>query len=278
MIPRRHQVLTTALLSVVACYFLLPVWWLIVSAGKSSSDLFATNGLLPADDFALADNVRAVFTWDHGIFADWMVHSLLYAVLGAAAATLLSGGAGYVLAKYAFRGREVVFSVIIAAVLVPIPLLTLPLYLVFAELHLTDTVWSVLIPSAVSPFGVYLARIYAADSVPNEILEAARVDGAGELRIFFQIVTRLMSPGLVTVFLFQFVAIWNNFFLPLVMLSDHHKWPAILGLFYWNSQPLQLYYNITITGALISVLPLVLAFLTLQRYWRSGLSAGSGKL
>jgi multiple sugar transport system permease protein len=140
-----------------------------------------------------------------------------------------------------------------------------------------NTVWAVLIPAVVNPFAVYLGRIYAAASMPDELMEAARLDGAGELRIYWTIALRLMSPALVTVLLFSFVSIWNNFFLPLIMLSDQNLYPVTLGIYNWYTQTRQANYNVVITGSLLSVIPLVVAFLSLQRFWRSGLTAGAVK-
>ncbi|MCW3816026.1 carbohydrate ABC transporter permease [Micromonospora sp. DR5-3] len=272
------QLSTMVLLLAVAGYFLLPVWWLVVSATKSSGDLFGTNGFWFGSNLHVADNVTKLFQHSDGAFSRWILNSVLYAGGGALAATLIATMAGYALAKYPFRGREGVFAVIIGAVLIPPPLLALPLYLLASAAGVVDTYWSVLIPSVVTPFGVYLARVYAAASVPDELIDAARVDGAGELRIFFTVALRLMTPALVTICLFQFVGIWNNFFLPLMMLADDKLWPLTLGLYFWNSQLRdQPWYDIVITGSLISVVPLVVAFLALQRYWRSGLSAGSIK-
>ncbi|WP_250573966.1 carbohydrate ABC transporter permease [Nonomuraea sediminis] len=269
---------TTVLLFAITGYFLLPVWWLIVSATKSKGDLFGGNGFWFGSDLHLADNVRSVFTHSDGAFPRWILNSLLYSAGGAAAATLIAAMAGYALAKYPFRGREGLFAVIIGAVLIPPPLLALPLYLLASSTGIVNTYWSVLIPSVVTPFGVYLARVYAASSVPDELIDAARMDGAGDLRIFFTVALRLMSPALVTIFLFQFVGIWNNFFLPLMMLADDKLWPLTLGLYFWNSQLRdQPWYDLVVTGSLISVVPLVIAFIVLQRHWRSGLAAGSLK-
>ncbi|MFF3785409.1 carbohydrate ABC transporter permease [Streptomyces sp. NPDC001933] len=269
---------TTVLLFAIAGYFLLPIWWLIVSATKSNGDLFGSNGFWFGSHFHLADNLTKVFRHSDGIFGRWLLNSLLYCVAGALVATLFAAMAGYALAKYPFKGREGVFAVILGAVLIPPPLLALPLYLLASSTGLVNTYWSVLIPSAVTPFGVYLARVYAEASVPDELTDAARVDGAGELRIFFTIALRLMSPALVTICLFQFVGIWNNFFLPLMMLADDSRWPLTLGLYFWNSQLRdQPWYDIVVTGSLVSVVPLCIAFLALQRFWRSGLSAGSLK-
>lgn len=274
--PSRSTVLATAFLFVMSIYFLLPAYWLAISSTKGPSTLFSSEGLW-FSHFQLFSNLSGLFTYDGSIYVRWLLNTVIYAGVGSALATLLSAAAGYALAKYRFRGRELVFSVILGGVLVPGTALALPLYLLMSKVSLTNTYWSVLLPSIVSPFGVYLARVYAAGAVPDELLEAARVDGASEGRTFFTIAFRVMSPALVTIFLFQFVAIWNNFFLPLVMLSNQKLYPVTLGLYAWNNeygQAPQL-VSYVIIGAAISVIPLIVAFLSLQRFWRSGLTAGS---
>jgi len=171
------------------------------------------------------------------------------------------------------------FSFVLGAILVPQTVLVLPLYLMFSGVGLTNTYWAVLLPSLVSPFGVYLSRIYAASGVPDELLEAARVDGANEFRTY-TIALHLMIPALVTIFLFQFVAIWNNYFLPLVMLSDEKLFPVTVGLQTWNvttAGSSKFLYGLIITGALISSIPLLAGCVALQRFWRGGLGAGSVK-
>lgn len=280
--PRRtalgYRILVTAGLAVAAVYFLVPVYWLLVAMTKNSSDLFGSFGFWFHDPHPIAYLGR-MLGYDDGIYLRWFANSVLYAAVGAAIATLLAAAAGYALAKFSFRGREAVFNVVLAGVLIPGTALALPLYLMFSKIGLSNSYASVLIPSVVSPFGVYLCRIYAAASVPDGLLEAARIDGAGELSIFRRIVLRIMSPALVTVFLFQFVAIWNNFFLPLVMLSDSKLYPITLGLVSWEGyadrQPVL--YQYTVAGAFISVLPLTVLMVVLQRYWRTGLTEGSVK-
>jgi multiple sugar transport system permease protein len=133
----------------------------------------------------------------------------------------------------------------------------------------------------ISPFGLYLIWVYAIEAVPTEILEAARMDGASELRTFFTISARLLGPGIVTVLLLTTVATWNNYFLPLIMLSDPDWYPLTVGLSQWNQQatgaaadPI---YNLVLAGSLLAIIPIVIAFLVLQRYWQSGLTAGSVK-
>jgi multiple sugar transport system permease protein len=267
------------LMALSAVYFLAPVWWLMVSATKTSSGLFTGSGFW-FGHVSLFGNLRTVFAEQGGIYWRWLLNTGIYAVLGAGIGTLLSALAGYALATFPFRGREAVFAVVLAAVLVPQPLLAIPLYLLFSPIHLVNTYWSVLIPSVVSPFGVYLARIYAAAAVPGELLEAARIDGSGEARIFFQIALRVMSPALVTIYLFQFVAIWSNYLLPALMLANEKLQPVTVGIVGWqaergigNSVPA----NIVITAAAVCVVPLVILFLSLQRFWRTGLVTGSVK-
>ena len=146
---------------------------------------------------------------------------------------------------------------------------------------LTNTPWAVIIPSLISPFGLYLMWVFAAEAIPTELLEAARVDGSSEFRTFFQVSLPLLAPGIVTVLLFTVVATWNNYFLPLIMLSDPTWYPLTVGLNQWNAQATgvaaQPIYNLVITGSLLTILPIVIAFLGLQRFWQSGLSAGSVK-
>lgn len=266
-----------AVMLLFAVYTLIPVWWLVVTATKDKGYLFTTNGFW-LSHFDLWTNIREVFQQQNGIFARWVVNSVIYSVGGAAVSTVLSAMAGYALAKYVFRGRELTFNVILGAVLIPEIMFALPLYLMFSRIGMVNTYWAVILPSIVSPFGVYLSRIYAGASVPDELLEAARIDGASEARIFWQVVLPIMSPALVTIFLFRFFGIWNNYLLPLLMLNDDKLQPVTVGLANWREQlNAGVPYNVTITGAFLSVIPLIVAVLVLQRFWRSGLTAGSVK-
>ncbi len=267
-------------LLVFVIYFLVPFFWLIVSSTKNAGDLFGTFGLWFAPTFNLGSNLQQLFTYNGGIYVRWLLNTLIYAGIGALLGTLLAAMAGYALAKYVFRGRDLIFSAVLGAILVPSTALALPLYLLMSKVGLTNTYWAVLLPSIVSPFGVYLSRIYAGASVPDELLEAARIDGAGEFRTFATVAMRLMVPALVTILLFQFVAIWNNYFLPLVMLSDQKLFPITVGLQTWNvttGGANKFLYTLIIAGALVSSIPLLFGCIILQRFWRGGLGAGSVK-
>ncbi|MEU8383453.1 carbohydrate ABC transporter permease [Streptosporangium sp. NPDC048865] len=281
--PRRNRrsVTLTVLTSIMLVYALLPLVWLLINASKTQEGLFGSSGLWFHSDFALFRNIADTFTYDDGIFTRWLLNTLLYVVVGAGGATALATVAGYGLAKFDFPGRKAVFAVVIGAVAVPGTALAVPTFLMFSGLGLTNTPWAIIIPSLVSPFGLYLMWTYATDAVPDEILESARVDGAREFQAFLRIGLPLLAPGIVTVLLFTVVATWNNYFLPLIMLKDPGWYPLTLGLKEWNAQASTIggeaIFNLVITGSLLTIVPLVAAFLLLQRYWQSGLAAGSVK-
>jgi multiple sugar transport system permease protein len=279
---RRKSVVLTALTTLMVIYSLIPLCWLLINATKTQDGLFTSFGLWFDDGkFALWDNLRDTVTYNDGIFLRWLGNTLLYVVAGAGGATLLAVLGGYGLAKFDFPGKRGVFATVIGAVAVPGTALAVPTFLMFSKLGLTNTPWAVIIPSLISPFGLYLMWTYATEAIPDEILEAARVDGASEFRTFFTICVPLLAPGIVTVLLFSMVATWNNYFLPLIMLKDPDWYPLILGLNAWNDQATtaggQAVFNLVITGALLTILPLLAVFLLLQRYWQSGLAAGSVK-
>ena len=279
---RRPSVLLTVVLTGMLFYFLLPLAWLAINATKSNVGLFESFGLWFHSDFALLTNVRNVLTYQDGLYVRWFLNTVLYAVVGAGGAALLAALAGYSLAKYRFPGRTALFAIVLGAIMVPLTALAIPTYLLLAQVNLIDTPLAVIIPSLASPFGLYLMRVYAASAVPDELIEAGRIDGAGELRIFWSVALRLLAPGLVTVLLFQLVAVWNNYFLPLIVLNDPRLFPLTVGLVQWNNQAnagggAQAVFPLVITGSLMAIIPLILVFLVLQRYWQSGLATGGVK-
>ena len=279
---RRSNVLTLAMLALLV-YFIFPLFWLVVAATKTTSDLFSTFGLWFGRDFAFFDNVRATFTHNDGEYARWLVNSLVYATVSAVGAAALATFAGYGFARYTFRGRGPLLGLILGTIMVPTTALAIPTYLLFSKVSLVNTPWAVILPSLVSPFGLFLMWVYARDAVSDSILEAARIDGAGEFTTFFRVTLHSLAPGFVTVLLFTLVATWNNYFLPLIMLNDPRYFPITVGLSSWSAQAVggsgsnaDLLASV-VTGSLLSVIPLIVAFVLLQRYWQSGLSAGAVK-
>jgi multiple sugar transport system permease protein len=274
---RRGGYAGTAVLLLGAFYCLLPVAWVLVAATKSGAELFDSFTFAP--DRSLFANIAELSAYRSGLYWRWVANTALYAGLGGLLSAALSGLTGYTLAMFPFRGRSAVFNVLMAGVLLPGAMLAIPQYLLLAKVGLSGSYLSVLLPSILSPYGIYLARIYAAAAVPATVVEAARADGAGEFTIFCRVALPMMLPGLVTCFLFQFVAIWNNFLLPYIMLGDDRKFPLTVGLFTLLKQGAQqpALYNLVITGSLLSIVPLVALFLTLQRHWRADLLSGAVK-
>lgn len=278
----RRSLALTLLMGLVLLYSLAPLFWLLVNATKTQDGLLNSFGLWFDGDFALWDNIARTATYDGGIFLRWFANTVLYVVLGAGGATFLAVLGGYALAKFDFPGRKAVFAVVIGAVAIPGTALAVPTFLMFSQMGLTNTPWAVIIPSLISPFGLYLMWTFATEAIPTEIMESARIDGASEARTFFQVCLPLLTPGIVTVLLFTMVATWNNYFLPLIMLTDPKLYPLTVGLNQWSAQAgssgaSEPVYNLVLTGSLVAIIPLIIVFLFLQRYWQSGLAAGAVK-
>ena len=191
--------------------------------------------------------------------------------------------AGYGFAKFDFPGRRLMFAVVLGSVMVPLTALVIPTFVMISNLDLTDTIWAVILPSLLSPFGVYLMRVYARDAVPDELLDAARVDGAGE----FAHLPASGAPADAAGRRHGAAAVrrrtWNNYFLPLAMLSNSKLFPITVGLGLWQGQASanngggHSLWSLIIIGSLVSVIPLIIAFLSLQKYWQGGLSVGGLK-
>ncbi|MEU6343455.1 carbohydrate ABC transporter permease [Streptomyces sp. NPDC046977] len=275
----RVNLVPTIILALGALYCVLPVLWIVIASTKTNDELFSTPPFQPAFHGGFVSNIQALFTYNDGIFVRWAFNSVVYAFGGAALSTAICGCAGYALGKYRFPGSIWTFRIIVGAVLLPQIVLAIPQFLMLAKVGMTNNYAAVILPQLVSPFAIYLCKIYAEASVSDEILEAARVDGGSEARIFLSIGTRLMAPALVTVFLLQFIAIWNNFLLPFVMLNTDRLYPLTEGLYglliITGGQAAQ--YSIVIIGVLLSIIPLALLFLSLQRYWRVDLLSGGVK-
>jgi multiple sugar transport system permease protein len=279
---RRSNVLFIAMI-LLLIYFLFPLFWLVVASTKTTGDLLSSFGLWFGHTFSLLHNIKETFTFDGGVYSRWLLNTFLYSVVSAVGGAFIATLGGYGFAKYSFRGKEVLFYLVLGAIMVPTTALAIPTYLLFSKAGLVNTPWAIILPSLVSPFGLFLMRVYAHDAIPDSLIEAGRIDGAGEFAIFFRIALRNLGPGMVTVLLFTLVATWNNYFLPLIMLNNPQLYPITVGLASWSSQAVggsgsnADLLSYVVTGSLISIIPLIAAFLVLQRYWQSGLTAGSVK-
>jgi multiple sugar transport system permease protein len=276
---RKRGWLPTGILILGAVYCLFPVLWILIASTKSRSELFATSTYVPDLGLGIVRNIGDLSSYSGGVFWQWMLNSVVYALIGGVLASAVSACCGYALAKYGFRGAGALFNIILAGVLLPPIVLAIPQYLLLSKVGLADSYAAVILPQLFNPYGIYLARIYANASVPDELLEAGRLDGAGEGKLFLSVGLRLMGPGLVTIFLLQFIAIWNNFLLPFVMLSSDSKFPLTVGLYslLQHGADEASLYSLVIVGTLLAVLPVIALFLSLQKYWKVDLVSGAVK-
>ncbi|WP_204259548.1 carbohydrate ABC transporter permease [Lichenicola cladoniae] len=279
---RRTRAIGTTFLCVPLLYTLLPLAYLVIAATKTQSDLFGTFGFAFGHSMALFSNIHAVFTFENGVFLHWLINTALYSGSASIGTTLISSAAGYAFARFRFIGSRALFALVLGAVMIPQTALTIPIFLLLSQLGLIDTPLAVILPSLVFPLGVYLMRVYIEQAVPQDLIDAARMDGAGELLIFTTIVFPLITPAAATVLLLSFVATWNNYFLPLVVLSRPSLFPVTVGLASWYQAASagggsQAIFTLVLTGALVAILPVLATFLCLQRFWQTGLGSGGVK-
>ena len=276
---RAKTTVTTAFLAMGAAYVLVPIYWLVVASSKTNSQLFSTPTFLPPAHPSWASNFKDLFTYQNGDFGWWLLNSFIYSSVTAALGATVSTLCGYGLAKYSFRGRRVVFALVVGSLMVPATALVVPLFLLEHFMGLTNTYQGVILPLVVYPFGVYFMSIFAADAVPDNLVDSARVDGAGEMRTLWQIGRPLLMPGIVTLFLLSFIGTWNNYFLPLVLLGTESSFPLTVGLSAWlssiSSVGAQPIYPEIILGSFVSVLPMLILFPFLQKYVARGLTLGA---
>jgi multiple sugar transport system permease protein len=274
-------------LGVFALFFLVPVIWLFLAATKNSGELVNDGPFSLGSLSALRDNWNSLMSFQDGAIRTWMTNSVLYAGLALVLTLFVSVPAGYALAKMRFRGRRLLLVATLVVMLMPATSLVLPIFLEINYVSLVNTPLSVVLPYSFFPFGVYLAYIYFSTAMPSELLEAAKIDGCGELRTFTSIVLPLSTPVVALVGFFSFVQNWNNFFLPYVMLPGSDAYPMQVGL----TQMLASTPNFNpVVGAnaavsppelvlatLVSVAPVLVVFLIAQRFLVTGLTAGATK-
>ena len=271
-VARGAALLRIALLCLLAGFALFPLLWMLsvslMAPGEASR---FPPPLLPAEPGLSA--YRALFETT-GI-ARYFLNSLIVATLGTMLSLAFNATAGYAFAKLRFKGRDRIFQLLLAALVIPAQVTMLPLFLMLKEIGLINSFAGVLVPVTASIFGIFLVRQYAL-SIPDELLEAARVDGASEGRIFLQIVVPVLTPILITLALFTFLGVWNDFMWPLIILTDQDKYTLPVALAALSREHVQ-DNELMMAGSVLTILPVLLLFLVLQRYYLQGLLAGSVK-
>ncbi len=260
------------LLVLAAALTIFPLAWMLsVSFMAPGEASHFPPPLLPSHP-TLA-NYRELFT--HAGIGRYFANSVMLALAATALSLLFNVGAGYAFAKLQFRGRERIFKLLLAALVIPGQVAMLPLFLILKQMGLVNTYFGVLVPAAASIFGIFLVRQYAL-TIPDALLEAARLDGASEIRIFRSIVLPLLSPILVTLAIFSFLASWNDFMWPLIILNDKELYTLPVALASLAREHVQ-DNEMMMAGSVLTIFPVLLLFLVMQRYYIKGLLMGSVK-
>jgi ABC-type glycerol-3-phosphate transport system permease component len=276
--PLRHA--ATAVVWIACVVTLVPLAWLFISSFKTNESFLGSlflptnaEGKLDAKGLTLEHYKTLFGTLD---FVTPLVNSVFLSSATAALATLSCAMGGYALARFEFKGRRLVTAIVLGAVLIPGPLLLAPGYELLFNVGLLNTFAGVIFPAAAPAFGVFLFRQAVMSGVPRELLEAARLDGCGEARMFFAVVMPLVKPMIVTFVMLTFLGVWNNFVTPQVVLQSEDKFPLsvavaqLRGTYYQN-------YGLQMAGTVVSIVPVLILFLALQRSFVGGLTAGAVK-
>jgi multiple sugar transport system permease protein len=272
MKPRYATWLLHAALVLGALAALLPMVWMVSASLMPTGDASTYPPRFLPRAVTLA-HYTELFTRQN--LGRYFVNSALIATVVTAVSLAINSAAGYAFAKLRFRGRERVFRLLLTGLVIPVQVSMLPLFLLMKQLGLVNTYWGVIIPSLASIFGIFLIRQYAV-SVPDELLDAARVDGAGELRIYTSIVVPVIRPILATLAIWTFLTTWNDFMWPLVVLSDQRKYTLPVALASLVGEHVQ-DTELMMAGSVLTVFPVLIVFLLLQRYYVQGVMAGSVK-
>lgn len=267
-------------------FFVIPIVWLLLASTKSTHDLITTGPFTFGSFSDLAANWQALAAFQDGIVFRWLGNSAYYSVAALVITLVTTIPAGYALALSSFRGRQLLLTTTLVVMLIPNTALVLPIFLELSAVGLIGKPLSAILPFSFFPFGVYLTYIYFSTSVPRDLLDAARIDGCGELAVFLRIAIPLATPVIALVGFFSFVANWNNFFLPFLTVPGARS-PIQVGLTDLLSNVPS--FNPTSAGVtaiqlptlaiatVLSVLPVLLIFLFSQRFLVAGLTAGGTK-
>ncbi len=259
-------------LLLAALFTLFPVVWVIISAFKPQSELFRVPMSLFPSEWTFANFIAA---FSQGNFVVYFSNTVFVAVVATLLTVVINIMAGYALAKYIFPGRDLIFSIMIATLMVPLQVIMIPIFLQLKDLGLLNSLWGIIIPPSATPTGIFLARQYMVN-ISNSMIESARIDGAKEFRIFWQIVLPLSKPIIATIAIFSFMWRWNDYLWPLIVITDNKKQTMQQALANFVGQ-LQINWSNLLAMTTISIVPVILVFLAFQKLFMTGITAGAVK-
>jgi len=268
-----QQAALYVVLGVVAILMFFPFVWMVVTALRPAG--YETDlSLIPRPYFAW-ENFGRVWSFRNGVFVQYTINSIVIAVISTILGVVLNGLAGFAFAKYNFRGKSVLFYMVLATMMVPFQITMIPIYVTVAKLGLINNYWGVILPGTASAFGIFLIRQFM-QSIPDELLDAARIDGASELTIFVRIVVPLSASALAVLALFTFLWRWNDYLLPLLVMNRQQMFVLPIGITNFIGE-YRAEWSLVMAASLISILPTVALFLFFQRYFVRGIAMSGMK-
>jgi ABC-type glycerol-3-phosphate transport system permease component len=272
--PSWLRVLTYVIIIAVVLCLVFPFYWLLQTSFKPIDEIYSAPPTWFPQTF-ITSNYSSLFT--EALFSRAMLNSLIVATATTVLSAFLSSIAGFAFAKYRFRGRNILFLIVLGSMMVPIVVTLVPNYILFAQLRLTNTLWSVILPASISPFAIFWMRQYIASAVPDSLLEAARLEGADEFQIFWRIVRPIITPGLAALAIWVFVQSWNEFLRPLVYLQQSSAFtvPLALSSLRFATTQFRISLDLISAAAVLSCIPVLLLFALAQDKFVSGATTGA---
>ncbi|HIY11028.1 MAG TPA: carbohydrate ABC transporter permease [Candidatus Anaerofilum excrementigallinarum] len=266
-----YKVISWIILALLTVFLVFPLYWIFTGSVKTAAAINAPSPQwFPLEP--TLDNYAKLFSNPAGL---WLFNTVFIAVVALALTCITSAMAGYVLAKKQFYGRALIFSIIICAMALPKQVVLIPLLKEMSALKLHDTLWAVILPTVGWPFGVFLMKQFS-EGIPTEMLEAARIDGAGELRTFGTIVLPMVKPGIGALAIFTFITAWNDYFLQLIMLTKNNSLTISLGIANLQAE-MATDFGLIMAGAAVAAIPILTVFLLFQKYFTQGITMGAVK-
>lgn len=266
-----YKVFAAVVLVLLAIFFLFPLYWIVTGSFKNVIEINANYPIwFPQNP--TVENYAELF--ERPAFK-WLFNIIFISAAAMVLTCLTAALAGYALGKKRFYGRAVLFTIIICAMALPKQVIVIPLLQEMTFFHMNNNLWAVILPTVGWPFGVFLMKQFS-ETIPNEILEAARVDGAGELRTFFSVVFPMIKPGIGALAIFTFVNTWNDYFLQLVMLTSDKNWTLPLAIANLQGE-MSTDFGLIMAGAALAAIPIVVVFIAFQKYFTQGIAMGAVK-
>lgn len=266
-----YRIISGIILAILTVFLVFPLYWIFTGSVKTAADIntptpqwFPTNPTWA--------NYEKLFSNPAGL---WLFNTIFIAVVAMLLTCITASMAGYVLAKKRFYGKAFIFSAIICAMALPKQVILIPLLKEMSALHLHDTLWAVILPTVGWPFGVFLMKQFS-EGIPNEMLEAARIDGAGEVRTFVQIILPMVKPGIGALAIFTFITAWNDYFMQLIMLTENTSLTISLGIANLQAE-MATDFGLIMAGAAVAAIPILAVFLMFQKYFTQGIAMGAVK-